>query len=372
MAPFMSFVFPRGTTDGELPPDENVGPILMGITGVLTAMIVSTTSVRIYVRARQHMLGWDDWTILITTLMAVTRMAVQAVQCAHGNGRHQEYLAKEDVQFSNMMGWYAQLLLFASVCLLKVSILLLILRIKDSRRLRIFLYIVMGGLAITNFGCILILLAECSPVSAYWTGQTDKCWPTKVRIYAIYFTISYSVLTDLLCSILPIVVVWNVRIPFKTKLAVGGLMSMGLVATGFGVARAASLGISSRDLTYVYAIVAIWSNLELFLGITAANLALSRSAYKYFRYGNNPDSTQASSSYGASKKSGYINSSSLRPDPFEPPSTLVVSNRRRASDSKSESSDIPLEPGIQKKTEFWVSEEEGSTQSRSSRNPSKR
>jgi hypothetical protein len=35
----------------------------------------------------------------------------------------------------------------------------------------------------------------------------------------------------------------------------------------------------------VYAVAAIWTNLELFLGIIAANLALSRSMYTFFRYG---------------------------------------------------------------------------------------
>jgi hypothetical protein len=50
---------------------------------------------------------------------------------------------------------------------------------------------VMAGLVITNFGCIVILLAECDPVEAYWTGS-GKCWDARVRIYAIYLTIGMS------------------------------------------------------------------------------------------------------------------------------------------------------------------------------------
>ena len=40
---------------------------------------------------------------------------------------------------------------------------------------------------------------------------------------------AYSILTDLLCSLLPLVVVWKVRIPMRTKVMVCGLMSLGLL-----------------------------------------------------------------------------------------------------------------------------------------------
>jgi hypothetical protein len=37
--------------------------------------------------------------------------------------------------------------------------------------------------------------------------------------------------------------------PLTKKLLVSGLMSLGLVATGFGIARAATLGTSTEDIT---------------------------------------------------------------------------------------------------------------------------
>lgn len=36
-----------------------------------------------------------------------------------------------------------------------------------------------------------------------------------------------------------------------------------------------------------------------------------------------------------------------------------IRSERRPSVSKSDHSDIPLEPGIQKRTEIWISEEDG-------------
>ncbi|KAF6798147.1 integral membrane protein [Colletotrichum sojae] len=340
-------------------PDENVNPILLGISGVLLFFVIFTTALRLYVRFALRHSGWDDYTMAVTAGLGIIRYGVQWAQGASGNGRHRWFISHEEYIHNNMLGWFGQILLFASICLLKCSIMLLLLRIKDSSRLKYGLWAVMGGLVVTNFGVIIILLAECDPVEAYWTG-VGQCWNAKVRIYAIYLTISYSVLTDLLCSFLPLVVVWQVRIPLTTKLSVGGLMSLGLIATGFGIARAASLGLVTTDLSYVYAVTAIWSNLELYLGIIAANLALSRSIFFYFFGEKPPPSTPSNyaNSYANSQaRSAYLNSR-LRGDATGGPADTYIHSDRRPSLSKSDHSDIPLEPGIQKRTEFWISEEE--------------
>ncbi|KAH7368264.1 hypothetical protein B0T11DRAFT_326459 [Plectosphaerella cucumerina] len=339
-----------------LPPDENVNPTLLGISGTLIGFVVITSVLRLWTRFRLRSLGWDDYTMAVVAVLAVARFGVQCAQGTYGNGRHRWYLEKEDYITNNMLGWFAQILLFASICLLKCSIMLLLLRIKDSRKLKITLYSIMAGLVVTNFGCIIILLAECDPVSAYWTG-VGKCWPAKIRIYSIYLTISYSVLTDLMCSLLPLVVVWNVRIPFKTKVSVCALMGLGLIATGFGIARASSLGLVTSDLSWVYARTAIYSNAELYLGIIAANAALSRQIFVFF-FGEKEQKTNHSSYAQNSQpsRSAYLNSR-LRGDNAARPETYIHTDRR-LSNAKSDNSDIPLEPGIQKRTDFWISEED--------------
>ncbi|KAL0932729.1 uncharacterized protein CTRU02_211692 [Colletotrichum truncatum] len=343
-----------------LPPDDNVSPVLLGISGVLIFFIILTTALRLYVRFSLRHSGWDDYVMAVTACLGIIRFGVQCGQSATGNGRHRWYITKEEYVKNNMLGWFAQILLFSSVCLLKCSIMLLILRIKNSSKLKYFLWGVMGGLVVTNFGVIIILLAECDPVEAYWTG-VGKCWDAKIRIYAIYLTISYSVLTDLLCSLLPLAVVWQVRIPMSTKLSVGGLMSMGLIATGFGIARASSLGLVTSDLSYVYAVTAIWSNLELYLGIIAGNLALSRSIYFFFFGEKQPPShpsNYANSYANSQSRSAYLNSRLRGDQAGTSASDTYIHSDRRPSVSKSDHSDIPLEPGIQKRTEFWISEED--------------
>lgn len=215
-------------SDGEMPPNEDVGPPLIAISTVLIVLVFVTASLRLFVRARNRNLGWDDAMLVLSVAVGTARWAIEVVQDVnHDNGKHRQYVSKEDYETNNRLGWYAQIFLFASICLLKLSIMLLILRMKDSRVLRWILGVAMTGLVVTNGGVIIILLAECRPMG-YW--RTDAtCWDPAVRIYSIYFTIAYSIVTDFLCSCLPLVVVWKVRIPLRTKVMVVGLMSMGLL-----------------------------------------------------------------------------------------------------------------------------------------------
>lgn len=248
-----------GAGGDALPPNENVGPLLLGVSGVLILFVCVSSALRLWVRGALRTLGLDDATMALVTVISIIRYGLQIVQVvSYGNGKHRPYVNEDDYRMNNQLGWWAQICLFSGICLLKVSIMLLIMRMKDSKKLKIVLYSAMAGLVITNFGVIVILLAECSPVG-YWRGAATKCWPPKVRIYAIYFTIgmstasparekrkkkkkytksetnelifctAYSILTDFLCSLLPLVVIWKVRIPLKTKIMACSLMSLGLV-----------------------------------------------------------------------------------------------------------------------------------------------
>ncbi len=165
---------PSSSGPDPVPPDDDVGPALLITSSVLLACALVTSALRLYVRTHNRMLGWDDYTILLTVLCAVARFGCQVAQVRHGDGRHRIYLTPDDYQLSNMYGWYAQLFLFVGLCLLKVSICLLLLRIKnDDRRLRRLMYAVITGLVLTNGGVLLILLAECRPIEAYWMGDGD-------------------------------------------------------------------------------------------------------------------------------------------------------------------------------------------------------
>lgn len=171
-----------------LPPDVNIGPILVGVSTALVFVALLAGGLRLWVRYAHQSLGWDDFLMMAVLPIMVARLIIQGVQLEYGNGRHRWYLEDHDYQTNNMLGWYTQHTLFAGMCLLKCSIMFLLLRIKNTRTLRWLLGAVMAGLVITNGGCMIILLSECRPISGYWTNE-GECWDNRIRIYAIYVTI---------------------------------------------------------------------------------------------------------------------------------------------------------------------------------------
>ena len=167
--------------------------------------------------------------------------------------------------------------------------------------------------------------------------------------------LGYSVMTDLVCALLPVAVLWKVRISLGTKIGVSGLMSLGLIATAVAIVRASSLGLKTADLSYDYCIAAIWANTELHIGIIATNLALSRMIWSVFwRSGGTTSSSQTPYYYSTrvsvgNRKSGLVGAIGSRR--FDDEETIV----RASVDNSSQASQIPLTPVIQKTTSVHVS-----------------
>jgi hypothetical protein len=166
---------------------ENAGPILLGVSIAMLLTSAFTTALRCVVRYQRGSLGLDDYTMVVSALLAVGRCIVQWVSIAAGNGIHRRYLSTEEYQHVNFLSWVTQLILFPLLGLLKISVCLLVLRIRDTKLLKRFLWTLMAFLVVSSALPEFVLLAECHHVSAYWKGDKADCWPDGVRIYSIYF-----------------------------------------------------------------------------------------------------------------------------------------------------------------------------------------
>ena len=145
--------------------------------------------------------------------------------------------------------------------------------------------------------------------------------------------IAYSIFSDIVCTLLPVFILWNVQISLRLKFAVWGLMSLGLLATICAAVRASLSGNDTdTDLTYSLAFISIWASLEMNYGVTAANLALSRYMWIFF-FGEpyHSKGTQA-----LNRKHYYALNSGR--------ATTTFTGRRLALDRTSQTDDIHLEP----------------------------
>lgn len=225
--------------------DINRGTTFIIIAALFTALSTITTSVRIAVRSVKRQMGWDDLAISLANLLALLELVFNGLEYREGAGRHSFYLSMGQQQRSLKWNYITQYFLFIIICTTKIAICLFILRIKNTGWLRWCLFALMAGLVLTTLPCIIILSAQCRPVRAFWDPAAGTCWSKNVYNDAIWIqvgrlescspgketdtSLAFSMFSDLICSLLPVVVLWNVKVSSHLKLAVCGLMSVGLL-----------------------------------------------------------------------------------------------------------------------------------------------
>lgn len=113
----------------------------------------------------------------------------------------------------------------------KISIALALLRLTIRRSHRIILWCT--TIVTISIGLMfwLLLLFDCWPISFFWR-QVDrtsqgKCLSKAVLLNSAYVYSSLTILCDLTLGILPAFLVWRLQMNCRTKLAVGGIFSLG-------------------------------------------------------------------------------------------------------------------------------------------------
>lgn len=159
---------------------------MITVSSLFTTIAFVTTVLRLWVRQTRRALGSDDYTIATAMVLTVVEAALTIQAVTHGKGKRTRFLQQADIQYINMYSWIAQIVLFPAMALVKVSVCLLITRINNATKLKWLTNTVIVVLAIASLEVVVVLLAQCKPVSASWRPKSGRCWPTEVRIYSIY------------------------------------------------------------------------------------------------------------------------------------------------------------------------------------------
>jgi hypothetical protein len=92
--------------------------------------------------------------------------------------------------------------------------------------------ITMGVIALLTVMYFFFAIFQCHPVSYFWlqfSGVEGACLPAQL---VANVTIAYSVfavVADLIFGILPIFVIWDLKMNKKAKMIVGGLLTLGIL-----------------------------------------------------------------------------------------------------------------------------------------------
>lgn len=76
---------------------------------------------------------------------------------------------------------------------------------------------------------LIIVLSVCTPIETQWNPAAGKCLSPSVIIDISYFISAACMLTDFSCTILPIVLLWDVHLNWKIKCTVACILSLGFL-----------------------------------------------------------------------------------------------------------------------------------------------
>ena len=163
---------------------------------------------------------------------------------------------------------------------IKISMCLTLLRIVElaKRRTAQFLWCLLIFVGITHFVLGMIYFLRCIPLTATWGPRSRaSCLPSHTTNLAGYIIFAMDAVTDLICAMIPILLVQRLQMDMRTKLALSGLMSLGVLTAGCAVAKGISLRrVRDDDYTWGLNIVAIWAAVEQFLGIIITSVPMLR------------------------------------------------------------------------------------------------
>jgi len=168
-----------------------------------------------------------------------------------------------------------------STGLVKISIACMLLRFQQARSWRIVLYLTI----VVNVILIVILgvacLFQCIPFEAWWnfTIQNKKCWSLRAMLAATYLSGACNVSTDIVISLMPLTFLGKIRRPTSEKVAIGILMALGMIASGFSMCKVILTAVSTNH--YISpTVLGLLSTLEVQTSLIAACIPTLRSSSK--------------------------------------------------------------------------------------------
>ncbi|KAI8629453.1 hypothetical protein F5Y19DRAFT_82829 [Xylariaceae sp. FL1651] len=224
----------------------------------------------------------DDYLMLIALLgYTTTAYFVFSAVIDGGLGRPATELSLESAEIS-LRSWYGNMTVSGPVSgLIRISIALFLSRIAIKKWHRLVLHTIIGLSAVMTFVYFFVVLLQCSPISYFWEKVRNGSSGTCHYLEAVYVSTlvygSFGAVMDWVLGLLPIAILWHVRINRRTKVGIAALLSSGIIAGIALIIRVIYIGqfgaASPRMAVYGTLAVSITAIVELSLGIIAGCIA---------------------------------------------------------------------------------------------------
>ncbi|KID77490.1 uncharacterized protein G6M90_00g096800 [Metarhizium brunneum] len=223
----------------------------------------------------------DDWLMLAAQVLFTVTCAFTLEGVRRGLGKHNAAVPNEDDRVAALM-WQALTIAIyiIDMMLIKLSIGVFLLRLATKK---LYIWIIRGSLVIVtlwSLGIFIWDIFQCTPVAKQWDFRitTGHCAGPDEIISAAYALSVMTVLSDWFFALIPIPMLWGVKMTKQAKATVIVILGLGVFASIATLIRLKFLaGLEMTD-DFMFSVTdaMIWSLVEPGVAIIASSLATIR------------------------------------------------------------------------------------------------
>ncbi|OKL59036.1 hypothetical protein UA08_05876 [Talaromyces atroroseus] len=261
----------RRISDQSMLHEEVSRPVTEALIWTFVAVSSLFMAARLYTRLRiVHKIGLDDYITGVSLICAYLFAALVSTSIYWGMGAHADTLNTQQTERALLYSTASFAPGILSFTVPKLGVTALLIRILNpSPRTALGLWIFVGAVVLLNFGCVIILFAQCAPTRALWVPALreqvgTRCWSADVLADYSIVTGALSALVDLFLAVYPATVLWKLQMNRKKKIGLSMILGMGVFACAISIYKTTRLtGLDSGpDSTYNSFSVFLWTSIE--------------------------------------------------------------------------------------------------------------
>ncbi|RYP66870.1 hypothetical protein DL769_005902 [Monosporascus sp. CRB-8-3] len=253
------------------PEDPGRGPVVMGLNWSFTILAVVAVALRFYVRKKMPgYWTWDDWLMFVAVVCQVVGECLFTVSYHHGFGKHDYSLQRPD-QYVEVMKWAwiamgpGQL----TSILARISITISLIGLFGVHRWLKFYLIVLTSIQ-SVLGVLMIFLSytQARPIEGLWNVFLPGVWRLNPQVFINvgYLTQSIYTFADVSYVLLPVLIIWRLKMALHRRLGLIVLMAMSLFTATMSILKTYTIHWQGNpavtDPLYRNSLQVLWANME--------------------------------------------------------------------------------------------------------------
>ncbi|KAK1659426.1 integral membrane family protein [Colletotrichum godetiae] len=260
----------------------------------------------------------DDWLMLVAQIIFTISCSFILLGVNDGLGHHNQALDQRREVSALMYQALATATYVLDMLFIKLSIGFFLLRLSNSKLYNWIIYVSLAVITVWSVVIFFWNIFQCSPVEAQWDYAipNSKCVSPDAVVAAAYAISVMTILSDWLYALLPIPMIWSVKMTKQAKATVIVILGLGIFASIATLIRLKFLADLSdlTDILFMGTDAMVWTLVEPGVAIVASSLVTIRPLLRAWRVSGftSTDRTPGMSGHISGHISGGMRSGTAR------------------------------------------------------------